>query len=97
VGVEASDGTSTKAAPRAFISHNRANKAQAEELARALRQTGVDAWFDAWEIGPGVATDDWVIQFHRVHRDPESQSVRRARFFARTDSAGFAQGHCARV
>lgn len=39
--------------PKAFISHNRANKAEAEALARELRNNGVDAWFDKWEIGPG--------------------------------------------
>lgn len=39
--------------PKAFISHNRANKAEAEQLALELRKNGVDAWFDKWEIGPG--------------------------------------------
>ncbi|MCU0701670.1 MAG: hypothetical protein MUC96_34615, partial [Myxococcaceae bacterium] len=43
-----------------------------------------------------VATDAGVIQFHRDHRDPEIQSVLLERFSALTDSAKFAQGHCAR-
>jgi hypothetical protein len=45
--------TPTSEAPKAFISHNRANKAEAEQLALELRKNGVDAWFDKWEIGPG--------------------------------------------
>ncbi len=47
------DHTAEETPPKAFISHNRANKAEAEELARELRRNGVDAWFDKWEIGPG--------------------------------------------
>jgi len=39
--------------PKAFVSHNHADKALAESLARALRAVSVDAWFDAWEIEPG--------------------------------------------
>lgn len=43
-----------------------------------------------------VATDARVIQFHRDDRDPEIQSVHLGQFSALTDSAEFAQGHCAR-
>jgi hypothetical protein len=39
--------------PRAFVSHSHADKQAAEELARALRARGVDAWLDKWEINPG--------------------------------------------
>lgn len=39
--------------PKAFVSHNHADKPLAEQLARALRNEGVDAWFDSWEIQPG--------------------------------------------
>ena len=39
--------------PKAFVSHNAADKAVAEEIATALRAKGVEAWFDKWEIAPG--------------------------------------------
>lgn len=39
--------------PKAFISHNHADKAVAEQIAKGMRAAGVDAWFDKWEIAPG--------------------------------------------
>jgi hypothetical protein len=39
--------------PRAFISHNQADKLTAEAVTRQLRAKGVDAWFDKFEIAPG--------------------------------------------
>ena len=36
-----------------FISHNRANKADARLLAAALVEQGVGVWLDEWEIRPG--------------------------------------------
>ena len=36
-----------------FISHNKANKADARLLATALAQRGAGVWFDEWSIRPG--------------------------------------------
>ena len=42
-----------EAAPRVFLSHASDDKLFVEELARRLREDGIDAWFDAWEIRAG--------------------------------------------
>jgi hypothetical protein len=39
--------------PKAFVSHSHSDKPTAERLARELRNQGIDAWFDKWEIRPG--------------------------------------------
>jgi hypothetical protein len=39
--------------PLAFISHNRADKALAEEIGMRLVAEGCGVWFDKWEIAPG--------------------------------------------
>jgi hypothetical protein len=36
-----------------FISHRKADDAQAERLAERLRDAGHDVWLDEWEIGLG--------------------------------------------
>jgi len=38
---------------RVFVSHSHADRPLAEALATALRERGVDAWFDKWEVAPG--------------------------------------------
>lgn len=38
---------------RAFISHNKADKATARLIAMSLIEHGEDVWFDEWEIRPG--------------------------------------------
>ncbi|MFN6338092.1 MAG: TIR domain-containing protein [Cyanobacteriota bacterium] len=38
---------------RVFLSHSSRDKPAVEALARFLRQRGIDAWFDQWEIAPG--------------------------------------------
>lgn len=44
----------TQAAPRAFISHASEDKERfVLPFAKALREAGIDAWVDKWEIGPG--------------------------------------------
>jgi hypothetical protein len=47
---------------RVFISHSSRDKPQVEALAVALRERGIDAWLDKWEIGPG---DDIVASINR--------------------------------
>jgi hypothetical protein len=42
----------------AFLSYSHSDKEFAESLARALRENGVDVWFDAWEIRAG----DSIVQ-----------------------------------
>lgn len=39
--------------PKVFCSHRSVDKPQVEEIARTLRERGIDAWLDAWEILPG--------------------------------------------
>ena len=39
--------------PRVFVSHSHADKELATKLATVLRESGVDAWLDKWEIQPG--------------------------------------------
>ena len=46
---------------RVFISHSSRDKAAVEALALALRERGIEAWFDGWEIGPG---DDIVAKIN---------------------------------
>jgi hypothetical protein len=36
-----------------FISHNRADKATARLLASAIVETGMNVWFDEWQLRPG--------------------------------------------
>lgn len=38
---------------KAFICHNKTDKATARMIATTLVQQGVDVWFDEWEIRPG--------------------------------------------
>jgi len=38
---------------RVFLSHRSQDKVWTEKLARSLREQGVDAWLDKWEIKPG--------------------------------------------
>ncbi len=44
-------------APKVFCSHRQVDKPAVEAFARRLRECGVDAWLDKWEIQPG---DDFV-------------------------------------
>ena len=44
-----------------FISHSSKDKPAVEELARQLRERGIDAWLDKWMIGPG---DDIVARIN---------------------------------
>ena len=40
--------------PKAFISHAHEDKERfVDNFASLLRQHGIDAWYDNWEIGPG--------------------------------------------
>ena len=43
--------------PKVFCSHRQVDKLAVEVFARRLRERGVDAWLDKWEIQPG---DDFV-------------------------------------
>lgn len=40
-------------APKVFCSHRQVDKPAVEAFARRLRERGIDAWFDTWEIQPG--------------------------------------------
>ena len=44
-------------APKVFCSHRQVDKPAVEAFARRLRERGIDAWLDKWEIQPG---DDFV-------------------------------------
>ncbi|MEJ8846112.1 tetratricopeptide repeat protein [Variovorax rhizosphaerae] len=44
-------------APKVFCSHRNVDKPAVEDFARRLRERGIDAWLDKWEIRPG---DDFV-------------------------------------
>jgi tetratricopeptide (TPR) repeat protein len=44
-------------APKVFCSHRQVDKPAVEAFARRLRERGIDAWLDKWEIQPG---DDCV-------------------------------------
>ncbi|MBU6354454.1 MAG: CHAT domain-containing protein, partial [Cyanobacteria bacterium REEB498] len=46
---------------RVFLSHSSRDKPAVEALARYLREQGIDAWFDKWEIGPG---DDIIARMN---------------------------------
>ncbi len=43
--------------PKVFCSHRSVDKPRVREIARQLREAGIDAWLDQWEINPG---DDFV-------------------------------------
>ncbi|MFM7548523.1 MAG: toll/interleukin-1 receptor domain-containing protein [Cyanobacteriota bacterium] len=46
---------------KVFLSHSSRDKPAVEALARYLRQEGIDAWLDKWEIGPG---DDIIAKMN---------------------------------
>ncbi len=46
---------------RVFISHSSNDKAAVDTLAAALRERGIEPWYDNWEIGP---SDDIVISIN---------------------------------
>jgi CHAT domain/TIR domain len=43
--------------PKVFCSHRQCDKPRVREIATKLREAGIDAWLDQWEIKPG---DDFV-------------------------------------
>ncbi len=47
--------------PKVFCSHRWADKPRVREVARKLRETGIDAWLDEWEIKPG---EDFVAKIN---------------------------------
>src|SRR5450755_4635997 len=52
-------GEMRSAAPKVFVSYRSSDVAAVEAFARRLRESGVDAWFDRWEVGAG---DDIVAR-----------------------------------
>ncbi|MBL0284565.1 MAG: CHAT domain-containing protein [Zoogloea sp.] len=48
-------------AVKVFCSHRGVDKPEVEAFARRLRDSGIDAWFDKWEIAPG---DDIVARMN---------------------------------
>jgi len=56
------DEDTAAAAVKVFCSHRRVDKAVVAEFARRLREDGIDAWLDTWEIAPG---DDFVAAIER--------------------------------
>ncbi|MCP4678211.1 MAG: TIR domain-containing protein [Deltaproteobacteria bacterium] len=56
----------------AFLSHNSADKAAVEQLARRLTQEGVDCWLDKWHLIPGTS---WQPAIERVLLECESYVV----------------------
>lgn len=43
--------------PKVFCSHRNVDMPAVEAFARQLRERGIDAWLDVWEVQPG---DDFV-------------------------------------
>ena len=48
--------------PKVFCSHRYCDKPRVEAIARKLREAGIDAWLDKWEIKPG---DDFVAAINQ--------------------------------
>ncbi|HKE93387.1 MAG TPA: toll/interleukin-1 receptor domain-containing protein, partial [Povalibacter sp.] len=49
--------------PRVFVSHASEDKQRfVVEFARRLRENGVDAWLDQWEMGPGDSLVDKIFE-----------------------------------
>ena len=48
--------------PKVFISHGSEDKVFAQDLATKLRDKGVDAWLDIWEILPGDSLIDKIFE-----------------------------------
>ena len=46
----------------AFLSHNSADKAAVEELARQLQQEGIEPWLDKWNLIPGNPWQEAIEQ-----------------------------------
>lgn len=58
-----SDGGRSKAAPKAFISHGSPDKERfVVGFATRLRESGVDAWVDDWEIAAGDSLVDRIFE-----------------------------------
>jgi len=49
-------------APRVFISYSHSDKSFAEKIATILRENGVDAWWDKWEILPGDSLIEKIFE-----------------------------------
>ena len=55
---------SSKTAPKIFISHSTADKDRfVLGFARRLRERGIDAWLDLWEMNPGDSLVDKVFAY----------------------------------
>jgi hypothetical protein len=54
-----------------FLSHSSRDKPTVERIARALKEAGIEPWFDAWHLTPG---GDWQAEIAR--------GIRAARSFA---------------
>ncbi len=49
--------------PKVFVSHASEDKVRfVEEFARKLRNDGIDAWFDKWEMKPGDSLVDKIFE-----------------------------------
>ena len=60
-------------APKVFVSHASEDKDRfVVEFARRLRENGVNAWLDQWEMKPG---DSLVDKIFEVVRDVYAQGV----------------------
>ena len=68
---------------RVFVCHSSKDKPAVEKLAQALRDRGIDAWLDKWEIGPG---DDIVA---RINEGLEETQAGLIVFSAHTIESGW--------
>ena len=59
-------------APRVFVSHRHADMDRATAFAAALRERGLDAWLDEWEIGLG---DDIVVRMEQGLADSDGGCI----------------------
>ncbi|MHB9102858.1 MAG: toll/interleukin-1 receptor domain-containing protein [Sulfuricella sp.] len=59
-------------APKVFVSHASEDKARfVVDFARRLRENGVEAWLDQWEMKPGDSQVGWArLCAHAVSINP---------------------------
>jgi hypothetical protein len=55
-----------------FISYNRKDQAQAEQLGLALKKRGLSVWLDVWELPPG---SNWMESLWTVIKEAKTAAV----------------------
>lgn len=68
-------------AKKVFCSHRSIDKPKVEDFARRLRENGIDAWLDKWEVQPG---DDIVAKINQGLAEMDAGLI----FFSRNSPGG---------